>query len=48
MQQYNAAMQGGEVVVSMLEAHEGDVEVHVAIVALAEIAALKEEKNKER
>ena len=42
------AMKGGFVIVDMLKAHEGDLEVLVAIIALAEMAALKEEKNKER
>jgi hypothetical protein len=42
------AMKGGEVVVGWLQDHAGDVALQVAVVGLAEVAALKEEKNKER
>ena len=42
------AMKGGAVVVGWLRDHEGDLEVQVQVVGMAEIAALKEEKNKER
>ncbi len=41
------AMKGGEVVVGLLRDHEGDTALQVAVVALAETAALREEKNKE-
>ncbi|GAX81213.1 hypothetical protein CEUSTIGMA_g8645.t1 [Chlamydomonas eustigma] len=41
------AMKGGEVVVGWLRDHAGDIALQVAVVGLAEVAALKEEKNKE-